>query len=72
MKGTAKIIEKADSEFVEMEKILTEMTGGNFPFATITEITVRQVKPIIAPKYILYSETTETEQIENAKKTYGF
>lgn len=70
VKGKAKIIRKTESEFSEMEKVLTEMTGGNFPFATITEITVIQIKPIIAPKYILYPETTETEQIENAKKTY--
>ena len=48
------------------------MTGGNFPFATITEITVGEVKSIIAPKYILYPETTEKEQIESAKKAYGF
>jgi len=71
VKGKAEIIEKTDSEFVEMEKILTKMTGGNFPFSTITKITVGQVKPIIAPKYILNPETTEMEQIENAKKTYG-
>jgi hypothetical protein len=71
LKGKARIIGKTDFEFSEMEKILTEMTGGNFPFATITEITLRQVKPIIAPKYILYPETTETEQIESAKKAYG-
>ena len=71
IKGKAKIIKKTDSEFLEMEKILTEMTGGNFPFSTITEITINQVKPIIAPKYILYPETTEKEQIESAKKTYG-
>ena len=71
VKGKAEIIEKTDSEFVEMEKILTKMTGGNFPFSTITKITVGQVKPIIAPKYILYPETTETQQIENAKKVYG-
>lgn len=65
VKGKAKIIGKVDSEFLEMEKILNEMTGGNFPFLTITEI-----KPIIAPKYILYPETTESEQIESAKKIY--
>ena len=72
LKGKAKIIGKTDSEFLEMERILTKMTGGIFPFATITEITVGQVKPIIAPKYILYPETTEKEQIESAKKIYGF
>ncbi|MCG8328237.1 MAG: pyridoxamine 5'-phosphate oxidase family protein [Chitinophagales bacterium] len=72
VKGKARIIEKSDSQFSEMEKILIKMTGGGFPFATITEITVEQVKPIIAPKYILYPETTEKEQIESAKKLYGF
>jgi predicted pyridoxine 5'-phosphate oxidase superfamily flavin-nucleotide-binding protein len=71
IKGKAKIIKKTDSEFSEMEKVLTEMTGGNFPFLTITEITIEQVKSIIAPKYILYPETTEREQIESAKNAYG-
>lgn len=71
IKGKAKIIKKTDFKFLEMEKILTKMTGGNFPFTTITEITLEQVKPIIAPKYVLYPETTESEQIESAKKAYG-
>lgn len=71
IKGKAEIIEKTDLEFAEMEKVLTKMTEGKFPFATITKITVGQVKPIIAPKYVLYPETTEKEQIESAKKTYG-
>ena len=47
------------------------MTGVNYPFSTITEITIKHSKPIKAPKYILYSETTEEEQIESAKKAYG-
>lgn len=44
------------------------MTGGCFPFSTITEITIGQAKPIIAPKYILYPKITEKEQIESEKK----
>lgn len=71
VKGKAKIIEKTDLEFRKMEEILIKMTEGKFPFATITEITTEQVKSIIAPKYILYPETTEKEQIESAKKLYG-
>ena len=71
VKGKAKIIEKTDSEFSAMKNILTEMTGGSFPFSTITKITVGEVKPIIAPIYILFPETTEKEQIESAKKAYG-
>jgi len=70
IKGKAEIIGKTDSEFEKMEKVLTKMTGGKFPFATITKITVGHVKPIIAPKYLLYPETTEKEQIESAKKAY--
>lgn len=72
LKGKAKIIGKTDIEFLEMENILIKMTGGKFPFATITEITIEHIKPIIAPKYILYPDTTELEQIESAKKLYGF
>ena len=71
VKGKAKIIGKSDSDFLEMKRILTEMTGGYFPFSTITEITVEQVRPILAPKYLLYPETSEKEQIESAKKLNG-
>lgn len=71
VKGKAKIIEKTDLEFEAMKEILTKMTNGHFPFSTITEITIEKVKPIIAPKYLLYPETTEKEQIKSAKKIYG-
>lgn len=71
VKGKAKIIGKTNLEFEAMKEILTKMTGGNFPFSTITEITVEKVKPIIAPKYLLYPETSEKEQIESAKRMYG-
>lgn len=71
VKGTAKIIESTDSEFSNMENILLKMTGGKFPFSSIINITAEKAKPIIAPKYILYPETTEEQQIESAKKAYG-
>ena len=71
IKGNAKIIGKTDSEFSQMEKVLTTLTHGKFPFPTITKIEIQQVKPIIAPKYLLYPETTEKEQVESAKKAYG-
>ncbi len=70
IKGKAKIIKKTNAEFSNMEKVLIEMTGGQFPFSSITAISIEQIKPIIAPRYILYPETTEIEQIESAKKTY--
>lgn len=70
IKGTAEIIKKADEAFSEREEVLIEMTGGKFPFTTITKITIGHVKPIIAPKYLLYPETTEAQQIESAKAAY--
>jgi len=71
LKGKARILQKTDFGYLEMENSLIEMTGGNYPFATITEITVEQSKPIIAPKNVLYTETTEAEQIESARIIYG-
>ncbi|CAG2532990.1 hypothetical protein MAR621_03267 [Maribacter dokdonensis] len=71
LKGTAEIMERDHPVFAKMEEVLLELTKGNFPFATITKINVHSVKPIIAPKYVLYPETTEQEQVESARKSYG-
>ena len=70
IKGTAEIINKKDQEFVAMEGKLLEITGGKFPFSTITKIEIDTAKPIIAPQYILYPDTTEQQQIESAKRAY--
>jgi predicted pyridoxine 5'-phosphate oxidase superfamily flavin-nucleotide-binding protein len=69
--GKAKIVGQGDDGFTEMEKILTEMTGGDFPFPTITKISIEKVKPIFAPRYLIYPETKEIDQIESAKKAYN-
>ena len=71
LKGIAEIIENSSKDFSRMEKVLLHLTEGKFPFATITKITITSSKPIIAPKYLLYPHTTEQEQIESAKKSYG-
>lgn len=71
LKGTAKLIDSADSDYLEMEKVLLKMTEGKFPFKTIIKITVQKVKPILAPRYIFYPETTEAEQIQSARVTYN-
>lgn len=72
LKGEAQIIQKSSPNFPQMEKVLSRMTGGKFPFTTITVIKVDRSRPILAPKYIFYPETTEKEQVQRAKKTYGF
>ena len=71
LKGKAEIIKKSHAEFVEMKNVLAQMAGEEFPFATITRIYIETAKPIIAPRYLLYPETTEKNQIESAKAAYG-
>ncbi|MFD1614271.1 pyridoxamine 5'-phosphate oxidase family protein [Gelatiniphilus marinus] len=71
LKGKAQVLEKTNPEFEEMNVILQKLANGKFPFATITKISIEKYKPIIAPKYLLYPETTEKEQIKSAKKLYS-
>ena len=72
VKGKAEIIDKTDSDFSEMEHILSKMTDGRFPFSTVTKITVKTIKPILAPSYLFFPGTKEEDQIKSAKSTYGF
>jgi len=72
LKGTAKIVTSSDPDFIDMENVLLKMTEGKFPFSSIIKITVEYTKPIIAPRYLLYPETTEDEQVKNARNSYGF
>ncbi len=71
IKGQAEIIDAVHPDYSGMESTLLKITGGKYPFKTITSIKIEKVKPIIAPSYFLFPEITEKEQIENAKKTYG-
>lgn len=71
IKGSAEIVKKGGTTYEAMENELLKITQGKFPFSSITKITIETVKPIIAPKYILYPETTEESQIESAKKSYN-
>jgi len=71
LKGKAVILKKPDLEFEQIENVLLKMTKGEFPFSSITKISIESVKQIIAPRYMLYPETTEEKQIESARKAYN-
>ncbi len=71
IKGKAKIVKSDSPEYQELSKPLLKITSGKFPFQSITQIEIAHAKPIIAPKYLLYPETTEQQQIESALETYG-
>ncbi len=70
LKGKAEIVDASHADFADMEAVFLRMTHGKYPFETITKIAVESVKPIIAPRYILFPETTEAQQIESARKAY--
>ncbi|MGV6829611.1 MAG: pyridoxamine 5'-phosphate oxidase family protein [Flavobacteriales bacterium] len=71
IKGLAEIVEEKNEDFIEMSKVLKVIIGDKFPFSSITKININQVKPIVAPSYILFPKTKEEDQIELSKKIYG-
>ena len=66
-----RLVKKSDVQFSEVAKPLVALTKGKFPISAVMELTVKQVDPIIAPKYKLFPDTTEAMQIESAMETYG-
>lgn len=70
LKGNAQIISEKEEQFTTLSAPLLKMTEGKFPFRELFYVEIEKVKPIIAPRYWMYPETTEAEQVESAKKTY--
>ncbi|MFK7932485.1 MAG: pyridoxamine 5'-phosphate oxidase family protein [Saprospiraceae bacterium] len=71
LKGTARIIKANEADFAAKAKKLKLMAGELFPFKMLIAIKVDSVKEIVAPRYRLFPNTTEAEQIESAMRTYG-
>lgn len=72
LKGQAQIIEAKASNFEALAAPLLKMAGERFPFSSLTAFQVQQLKPILAPSYLLYPDTTkEADQVAAAMKNYG-
>ena len=69
--GTARILNKDDASFSEKHQLLYALTGDDFPFQRIIEIEVLKVNPILSPRYRLFPNTTEEDQINSALHPYG-
>jgi hypothetical protein len=67
----AAVIRAGDELYDEAEAVLLAITQGLFPFTSIFVVSVERIEPIVAPRYLLYPETTEAEQIQSAMNTYG-
>lgn len=70
-KGEAEVLDANHNAFIPMHASLDGMVHGKFPFREIIRIRLIGVKPILAPSYLFYPETNETDQVESARKQYG-
>lgn len=68
LKSAAMIIEATDKDYDKYKSPLYGMTGDKYSFSSITVISVETAKKILAPSYLLYSDTKESDQIESARK----
>jgi len=71
IKGKARLVQNGNEHYKEMHELLTGFTKGKFPIKSIIDISIEKVKPILAPSYTIYPETTEQELINSAKQMYG-
>ena len=71
LRGNATLVETGDPEFELLLKVLHQVGGENFPVRSIIKIRVEGVEPIVAPSYLLFPETTEQGQVEQAMELYG-
>ncbi|MCA9298083.1 MAG: pyridoxamine 5'-phosphate oxidase family protein, partial [Phycisphaerales bacterium] len=69
--GAARELRKDDPSFESIESILLVLTEGKFPFKSVFRVMAEEVRTILAPRYVLYPETTEEEQIASAMVRYG-
>jgi uncharacterized protein len=71
IKGPAHYLTTKDTSYPEIEQSLKTLTFGKFPFKSVFRVFVNEVSEILAPRYRLFPETTEQDQIESAMISYG-
>ena len=71
VKGSAEIIEKSNTEFKVLHDKLYAIAGPDFPILSIIKIKIDAIAPIIAPRYVLFPQTKEEDQIDSARRQYN-
>jgi predicted pyridoxine 5'-phosphate oxidase superfamily flavin-nucleotide-binding protein len=69
--GQASIVDRLSQEFNAKYQLLHQIAGDEYPIHSVISVEVTKSAPIIAPRYKLFPDTTEQEQIDSAMKTYG-
>lgn len=71
LKGKAKIVNQNHESYKALSTIIDSITHGKYPYHSIIKIHIQSAKQILAPSYILFPKTTESEQVKKAKKAYN-
>lgn len=71
LKGNAQIIEESNPEFAQVSVPILAITQGKYPFKSVTKTKIEQIKPIIAPSYWLFPDTSDEERVQSVYKTYN-
>lgn len=71
IKGPAAYLDATAESYEQIAEILLQLTGGQFPFKSVFRVLVDEVHEIIAPRYRLFPETSEEDQVASAMQTYG-
>ncbi|MDF1808509.1 MAG: pyridoxamine 5'-phosphate oxidase family protein [Phycisphaerales bacterium] len=71
IKGAAQYLSVGDNDYAEIEHQLLKITQGKYPFKSVFRVMADDVSEILAPRYRLFPETTEEEQISSALDRYG-
>ncbi|MDZ7880198.1 MAG: pyridoxamine 5'-phosphate oxidase family protein [Saprospiraceae bacterium] len=70
-KGYATIIDHKHPLFAAKAQLIIDLFGTTYPFTQLIDIDIQEVKPIIAPSYLLFPESTEESRIANAMTSYN-
>ncbi|MDG9668717.1 pyridoxamine 5'-phosphate oxidase family protein [Hahella sp. CR1] len=71
LKGEARVIEPADSEWDNYIVSLRKIAGDSFPIRNIFEVTVSKASNILAPSYQINPQIQINKQIASAMNAYG-
>ena len=69
--GAASCLRAGDEGFDRAFAVLHAIAGDTFPFKEVMRVRVEDVREIVAPRYRLFPETTEEDQVADAMRTYG-
>jgi uncharacterized protein len=69
--GQAQMLETSAPDYATRAKPLLQLAGEQFPIRSVIVVDIERVVPIVAPRYALYPETTQTAQVGRAVARYN-